>query len=328
MTKSTSRRHQQDVDEPSQTSTRCRIVYNPQNIDRSKRVAPGCEINLNNILAASKTRSRSNVNYRTLNNSGVVIKTNRKSKNNIYMRTKSTEKIQKTSKKKNSLKNKRSEEANDDDKENVVNHQEDAEESTGEEEEKEETCDNSTSSAPPQSVELVPSFTAQDEEMDESVYQVSLSSQIKTLLTEKLGAVLPETESKKHRRTFGVYRLPLAVVEWGRIWANTVKSTNLIKLFKCETSELSFSTLEFTEMDLEEEEKNSFAFLKGTDDRIVIGSGNDTLLAVKLEEAKNCEDLLVYALKDSAPHQVFGPFKLSWILENCESDGQDTPQEQ
>nr|CAG4718692.1 unnamed protein product [Naegleria fowleri] len=327
--------HSDDEDVTSSTSTRHRIVYNPHKIDRSKRVAPGCEINLTNILSASKTRSRNNVNYKALDN-GVVVKTNRKSKNNIYIRSKTSEKIQKTSKKKSSSKkSQKKQEEREEDKENVVNQsslpqeKKDHDEESVHEEEEEQEAVTTTSSVPAQSVELIPSFSDANDEMDDSsVYLVGLSSHIKTLLSEKLGAVMPQTNLKKHRRTFGNQRLPLAIVEWGRIWSTTAKSTNSIKLFKCNTTELIFDALEFTEMDLEEEEKNTFAFLKGTNDRVIIGSGTDTLLVVKLEDGKNCEDLPVYALKDSSPSEAFGPFKLSWILKNCESDGEDVDSQQ
>ncbi|KAF0981501.1 hypothetical protein FDP41_012158 [Naegleria fowleri] len=299
--------HSDDEDVTSSTSTRHRIVYNPHKIDRSKRVAPGCEINLTNILSASKTRSRNNVNYKALDN-GV---------------------------KSSSKKSQKKQEEREEDKENVVNQsslpqeKKDHDEESVHEEEEEQEAVTTTSSVPAQSVELIPSFSDANDEMDDSsVYLVGLSSHIKTLLSEKLGAVMPQTNLKKHRRTFGNQRLPLAIVEWGRIWSTTAKSTNSIKLFKCNTTELIFDSLEFTEMDLEEEEKNTFAFLKGTNDRVIIGSGTDTLLVVKLEDGKNCEDLPVYALKDSSPSEAFGPFKLSWILKNCESDGEDVDSQQ
>ncbi|KAL9644325.1 hypothetical protein ABK040_005786 [Willaertia magna] len=245
---------------PKEPREYTRIIYNPDKIDRSKRVAPGCEVDSKNIVKG--TRRRKNLNYNVTEafyNEGEFLKSKRKSKNTLETRAKTTVVPKKrSSEKKGEKKAKKQEESN---KENVKNKNE-SENEENEQQQKEE---------------------------------LPLSNEIVKMI-KKLGGVVKIAKGTKkfHEHIMPQCIKMFADVDWRK---DTKDKESELKLYKS-SGKFEFEEMEFCVADFPLDEKQAFSFLKDTTDRIVIGSSPDIVLVAKIEDAHDTTDPLIHVINE------------------------------
>ena len=325
-----------------------RILYNPQNINKTKRVASGGDVNEGNILRGKRKRRELDYN---------VGRTLRELTGLSHYSTRKTSKTERKKQNKSGGKRGRKKVKKEEEEEEAEQQQEEQEGATEHEEEtypieeslflqKDDlgsafemdvpipTDSASTSTAINLTFEtsLTPEFKLTSEPVTEASLPVptpkkieprtiktgDLSNQVKRLV-QKLGGVFLD---KNETRYFNNHILPPNITKWGDIeWKKNKErkaSPNNVLLFKCSCKEFQFQEMEFTEIDLMAQEKDDFAFLANTTDIVIIGSSPDTIICTKIQDS--CEDLLVYILEEEDKSIHKGPFRLSYVLEHCSLD--------
>jgi len=266
-------------------------------IDRTKRVAPGCEIKTENIITSTRERKDYDYSLNHLNkfNQLTTVDDTRPSKNMLEKREKgalkqitnnmSSMKISQNQRRRKSItKDQKPKETpiayeSDEEKEAVV-------------EPVEEEAQSTTpvkSRANRQSTGRRKSIKS-DQGLPESVVEA----------LKKLGAKLPaKTDDRAYR---GKFQLPTALNLFGRIqWPKDIVFAH---------EELELSSLEFVETDLAE--ADTIPFLKKHADYYIVADGDQILVAL-LSENQDVSDFEVYIVDEEMPKPE-GPYKISEII--------------
>ncbi|KAL0491327.1 transcriptional regulatory protein rxt3 [Acrasis kona] len=273
-----------------------------ENIDRSKRVAPGCKIDTKNILDTPRKRSNVNYSQTSLGPDNRLRERNppkkeekqdeQKTKKSVGKRKRIEDKEETTSKKKKTEKAPKNEKG--------------AEKGTKKKDDVKATAQKKTKETTKN--EVLKKNAKNDSKKDDKSKDddAELAKSVKNHL-KKLGVKIPEpSERRKYR---GIHWIPSALEVFNRIsWPS--------RFYK--NKKYNLTSLEFVEWDLDESDRKDYPFLLENKDYCMIGESDSCVLATRIENETDPSNFGVFLLYDNK--DVRGPYKLSTLLTGIEVD--------
>jgi hypothetical protein len=265
-------------------------------VDKSKRVAPGGNIDPKNIISGTRTRTR--YDYKTM----TVLEGKEEKKTTKKVVNKPTKASKKSS-------------------ENVEDVVEKMSNLNIEKEAKVETKPEVVVVAEPVKVEEKVEDKVEDKKVKQETKtrkKVQNAKELPKELSTEVLKLIEKSGGKYEKQETRMYKdlieIPFSILQF--------LDHKFEGEFENETLEVSGIIFE-GEFALEEEEANEFKFLKENKDAMLIGDGEKLIACLLSDKKQDLTDFNLYILEDENPEKVAGPYKLSQFLK----DAKVTPRE-